>query len=259
MKNSKIFSKLILVFLSLFFVSCAMQDDQPKIRIVDMNGNAKPVVTRMPDLNAQAMVSQGMVVDRRGMNQDRKSSVTQNTLPAKNDFGTASSQAIQQTLQTQPAPEVSQIPTTNSSVPIVVAGTVPEEKNEAIEYNLSDSQTKAEAEERNPIVKTLVKTPGKKTVKKIAVKKPAKEVAVAAQATGGKKFFVQVGSFSNQGNADILLGKMKKFHSGKVEVVEGEKAVYRVWLGPFPNRIKANAMVKKVTTSGHEAILVKGQ
>jgi cell division protein FtsN len=52
---------------------------------------------------------------------------------------------------------------------------------------------------------------------------------------------------------------MRKFHRGKIEIIEGDKAIHRVLLGPFPNRKKAKEMVKKIASSGHEAILVRSK
>jgi cell division protein FtsN len=52
---------------------------------------------------------------------------------------------------------------------------------------------------------------------------------------------------------------MKKFHSGKIETVEGEKTIYRVLLGPFSDKNKAKEVVKKITDSGRDAIITKGR
>jgi cell division protein FtsN len=51
---------------------------------------------------------------------------------------------------------------------------------------------------------------------------------------------------------------MKKFHRGKVELVETQdRRMYRVLLGPFANKNQARKLVANVLNSGHEAILVK--
>ena len=52
---------------------------------------------------------------------------------------------------------------------------------------------------------------------------------------------------------------MKKFHSGKVTVSEGENVVYRVWLGPIASRKQANSLIKKIKDSGSDAVLVRGK
>ncbi len=81
--------------------------------------------------------------------------------------------------------------------------------------------------------------------------------AVSASSTG--KFFVQVGSYSNISTAKSELKKMKKFHSGKIETVDGERTMHRVLVGPFANKKKAAAMMKKIKASGHDAIITRGE
>ncbi|OFW81209.1 MAG: hypothetical protein A3D15_02640 [Alphaproteobacteria bacterium RIFCSPHIGHO2_02_FULL_40_34] len=233
--------KKFFVVISLCLFSCVQKNDTPKIRIVDLEGKPRPVATKIPELNVAALASQGI---SQGISQETSWGIVQNDrnfTPVKreknpeeennkSDFGAASSQIVQQTLQ----PQLRNKETTYDES-ILAAGPVAEDE-QIVEYDLSQDEEKK---------KTAIKKP----TKKIAVKKTAK--------TAGGKFYVQLGSFTNRGNADNLLIKTKKFHSGKVEIVEGEKTIYRVWLGPFSNRAKANAMVVKVKKSGHDAILVK--
>lgn len=232
----KTFGKNLVIFLTLFFVSCASKDEQTKIRIVDLQGKSHPVVTRIPELNAQAMASQGVP-------QNSNRQVNNQT------YSDISSQTLQQTMQTQPSPSARQNmtlvqPETDASQnPMVVAGVAKPEEQQVVEYDLSKSEV-AEKPEKS---------------KKVAAKKSSPKEKALAATSGKKKFFVQVGSFTNQGNADNALDEMKKFHSGKVEVIEGDKTVYRVLVGPFPNKAKANEMVKKINNSGHDAILVRSK
>lgn len=249
----------LVIFSSLFLVSCvAKNNEPPQIRIVDMQGKTHNVVTKIPELNSQALASQGMQ-ERQAQNNflvNQQAASKQNVM-READFGAASSQSIQQTLQPQqfskPSPRENEKDTANSvDNAVVVAGSgVAASNAETIEYDLSETKAAPQEEDEKPQVK--------KSAKKVTAKKHKAEAAPVVASKGGKKFFVQVGSFTNRGNADNSLSEMKKFHSGKIEVVEGEKTVYRVLLGPFPNKAKATAMVSKITNTGHAAILVRSK
>lgn len=251
-------SRISIIILGLFFVSCASRNDQPKIRIVDLQGKPKPVVTKIPELNASAIASQNLARDQRNfsqpnssqtnLSQENQASVTpqsqKQNLANANDFGSVSSQAIQQTLQSEQKDKKSE-----DGNPIVNGGT-PENEERPIEYDLSEEAGSGKKSEKveKPAVKKSVKNSHKKSSGKTKY-----------EASGTKKFFVQVGSFANRGNAESALGRMKKFHPGKIETLEGEKIVYRVLLGPFPNKTKANILVAKIKKSGNEAILVRSK
>jgi cell division protein FtsN len=234
--------KIFVIFLSLFFASCSTKDEQQtKIRIVDLQGKPHSITTKTPELNNQALAMQGKMREGRNnfaneIKKEEKSS--QNFAQQDADFGAVSSEAIQKTLQfsKQPAEKNSE----KSDNSIVSAG-VNEDKNQTVEYDLLEGEEK-------------VKKPTKS--KKILAKKSAEKTA-GAKVT--KKFFVQVGSFSNSGNAKQKLNEMSKFHKGKIETVEGEKTIYRVLIGPFSNKVQANEMVKKISDSGREAILVRSK
>lgn len=226
----KIFGKNFVLFLSLILASCgAKNDQQTKIRIVDLQGKSHPVTTKTPELNNQALALQGNAQSgyNKFSNEQKKDEISSQK---NSDFGTNSSETIQKTLQNY------QPPAENPDDKMLTAGAA-ENKDQAVEYDLSDEAVKE-------------KKPAKsKAVKKIAEKK----------SVGGKKFFAQVGSFSSASNARRTLAEMKKFHKGKIETVEGEKTIHRVLIGPFSSKVQANAMVKKITESGHEAVLVRSK
>ncbi len=252
----KILSYSFVIFLSLIFFSCSSKNDQQtKIRIVDLSGKAHPVITKMPELNAQALAAQGkQQAAQNNFSNDIKEekpqqNLAQNIAPNNSNFG----DMMQKTLQpAQPpiAPQkaVEQNQKTEPSESIVSAGTV-EERDQNVEYDLSES-TPAEAKKSE--ISKAVKS---KTKKEVLVEKPAKKSANNAAVVKG--FFAQVGSFSSISNAKQALVKMQKFHKGKIETVEGEKTIHRVLIGPFVSREAANEMVKKINDSGHEAILVR--
>ena len=256
--------KFLFVFSLIFFTACAAKNDQPQVRIVDLQGRAKSVKTRYPELNAQALASQGFSTEPRDINQPAAevgyrspaANAPTKTPAPKNDFGSVSAQNIQQTLQpSMPMDAARQEAAATAASPIATQAGSP--KDEAIEYDLAEAKGDAAPQNSEPAVAP------QKSEKKYVVKKPAKkavkEVASKPEAKGGKKFYAQVGSFSNQASADSVLANMKKFHAGKIEVAEGEKTMYRVWLGPFSNRVQANNLIQKIKDSGGEAVLVRGK
>ncbi len=242
----KILGKNFVIFLSLVFVSCsAKNEQQTKIRIVDLQGKSHPVATKIPDLNVQALVSQGRLQDEQSNFQNPAYESQQNVAPKNIPAAVAETEQLPQPIQA-----IKQAPQQPSASNIAVnAGAVQGEQ--AVEYDLSES----EAVETPSSKKKLKARGAKKSVEIVDESKASKKVVATAPKTG--KFFVQVGSFSSMDNANKTLSAMKKFNRGEVETVDGDKVIYRVLLGPFANRVQATAMVKKITTSGHPAILVK--
>jgi hypothetical protein len=243
----KISAKNLVIFLGLIIASCSAKNDpQTKIRIVDLQGKSHPVATRIPDLNTQVLASQGRL-------KEEQSVIKNSTTEPNSQFSNPSDNSNQNLAASQSNPPQAptfsvvnnQFPTnqpqpTQSSNVMISGGSV--QKEQTVEYDLSKPD---EAEMKS----------GKKVKFKVGQK-----IAVSESEAGKTKgFFAQIGSFSTMNNADKTLASMKKFHKGQIEIVDGDKTIYRVLLGPFPNRAKANEMVKKIKTSGHEAILVRNK
>jgi cell division protein FtsN len=241
----KISAKNLVIFLGLIIASCSAKNDpQTKIRIVDLQGKSHPVATRIPDLNTQVLASQGRLQEEQTVIKN-STTETNSQLPNPSNKSTFSSQnlAVSQSNPSQvPAIPVinNQSQTAQSSNVMIGGGSI--QKEQTVEYDLSKPD---EAE----------MAPSKKVKFKVGQK------AVVSESVAGKikGFFAQVGSFSTMNSADKTLASMKKFHKGQIEIVDGDKTIYRVLLGPFPNLAKANEMIKKIKTSGHEAILVRNK
>ncbi len=232
---SKKMKKIFLVFFSLFFISCSQEEQQPRIRIVDLQGNEHHVTTKVPDLNAQILTSQGRMPQQY---QDRRAMQT-----PQEDLAQNSPAAVPMDLSPAPMPQPTvEVNKSGKDELLVTAGAPQNKDQETVEYSLNDGEKTAKEAE---------KVPAK------ATHKTKKEKAAAK--TSGKKFFVQVGSFASISNAKRTLAEMEKFHQGKVTTVEAKKTIYRVLLGPFSNKNSATKIVKEITDSGHEAILVKNK
>jgi len=232
----KFFGKNFVIFLSLIVASCATQDDQQsKIRIVDLQGKSHPVITRVPELNSQALVAQGKLQENKN-NAQNVAPAQQNLAQNTPDYGVVAPESTSKAFRASAEKKLED--------PLAAPGI----QEQAVEYDLSDP---AEA-------KDAKKSASKKPAKKVVASKSKTSAKAAATSKSGR-FSVQVGSFASSANADQTLAAMKKFHAGKVETVAGEKTIYRVLLGPFATRKQANDVVRKITNSGHEAILVRNK
>ncbi len=258
MKNFRIFAKFLSMILLLFFSACLAKEEQTQVRIVDLQGRVKPVKTRLPELNAQALASQGFSTGTRDINQPVQNvgyRYSPNKDATTGDFGAASSRAMKQTLQPSTTRDSNKETAdfAGEENPMVATNAGSGTRGEVVQYDLSEA--KIEADEPMAVMASPAKKSSKKSAKKIA----KAEVVTQETSKFGKNFFAQVGSFSSKANADATLAKMKKFHSGKVEVSEGESVVYRVWLGPITSRKQANLLIKKIKDSGSDAVLVRGR
>lgn len=238
MKNRIFF----LIASCLFFTSCGFvskwkKDEQPQIRIVDLQGKSHPIVTKVPELNAKVLASQGeQTIAPIAMETKKPIQIGEIKYQNYQDQNLANAKATNDFPRDLP---LGQTKTPNEQTSqndeMIQAGV--KEKDRVVEYDLSENKT--------------ILNPKKSTKKNTGKKSLANN--------SGANFFVQVGSFSTRASAESTLKKMQKYHSGEVEVVEGEKTIYRSLLGPFSNKTAALGLVKKIKSAGQDAIIVKGK
>ncbi len=249
MKTAKIFLLSAIVAL----IGCKPQAQPSQMRIVDLQGNPKPVQMRTPELNMQALQAQGNLTEEKIQAQPRKSDLPQQQAASSNkygdNFGASSSEAIRNTLQTPTNSQNMQAAPAVSDADILAAGEG-EDRNKTIEYSLADNK-KSRANEKN-------------AAKNMVLSKPKDEVSHAEVTKKQKGIFVQIGSFSVLQHAKTSLSQIEKFSTkaapAKIEEAQnGEKTVYRVLIGPFPNKQKASATIAKLDKSGHQAIIIKNK
>ncbi len=129
-----------------------------------------------------------------------------------------------------------------SNAPLIATAAVGQKNNE---YNDWDEDlTKAQAQ------KEIKETP--KTTKKMAEKKTVdkKTSAVSYSSVVAPGYYVQVGAFGNQDNAEKMREKVARFGSAIIlPVTINSKTLYRVRLGP-ENAKNALAIMDKVTANG---------
>lgn len=243
--GNNIVVKFLVIVLGLTSFACMpKQDKEPRIRIVDLQGKSRSVVTRAPILNNQALMMQRAAANQGYAPQDGQGNAIDPNQgqPIENlNYGQASSEIIQQTLQpTQNAPQGA-----NPIVAIDNNAKRPEIDN-SIEYDLSDAP-----EVEKPAAKPVANKA------RTTAKQPKKKFIISNNKRKG--LFVQVGSFASASNAKKTLETMQKFHPGRIEKVAGKPVLYRVLLGPFTSKTKANMLVTKIENSGHDAVLMRNR
>ncbi len=267
------FCKTLFVLLSLSLASCVRGNNEgSSFRIVGLNGESRQLQTRMPELNARILESQGRQVPQQNTSQaapqqqqqmQQQAPVAQNqqqfTASPNADFGadTNSSDALKDTMQSdqgKPTYNVAKVQTIapkkeQQSDSLTSVG-APEEKDPEIQIDLDDSEK---------VVKKSGKKMKLKSGKSASNKGEDAEEAVVSK-DQKKGIFVQTGSFSAEENAKQDLSTVQKFNKGRIEEAEvGHKKIYRVVLGPYPNAAKAKAAVEKIKSAGHDAIVVKNK
>ena len=253
------------LLLIVVFSGCS-KDPRTKVKIVNLEGKSRSIVTRTPDLNLQALQQQGNI-DRSNIvivndkNSEsyfsrfakkipfKKSDEVElaapvNSKPAAqnpaNDFGNFSSQAIDKSFSAQSS--------AGAGAAQVVAPV------QEVNYDLSNANKAATKKsvvqkEVKPATSYPLKTKDPKIKKAVTPKK--------SKAVKKGKYFVQVGSFSKYKNAQNSLKYMSRFHSGEINTINRKKnKIHRVVLGPFVKRSEAGKVIKSIKSAGKQAILV---
>ncbi len=252
------FLKMSFCVLLFSLASCAKKNNETVLfRIVGLNGETRQVETRVPELNARILQSQGQQVTQTIPNNP------ENTAVAVNSSENSDLQQTLQSEQAKPSYNVAKNEAQQNNFKVIEKsdeatsiGSI-SEKEQEIQYDLSDSNA-AKSKDKQPKKKMRLKE-GKTAVNagKIVEVEDAEE-PVKKLKKGKKEIFVQTGSFSNEANAEQDLKAVKKFFKAEIEEAEvGDKTIYRVLLGPFKTDVKAKEMVRKVKASGHDAIVVK--
>lgn len=158
-----------------------------------------------------------MLLDGSGL--DRQ---TETKLRVPRSFEPAEPVASAQKAQTPlPPPVLAQKPKQEVSTPAVAP------KKQA---------TQPEAAPPKPAIESTLLPADKKVVKPL----PAKTVVAPDNLRG---WIIQLASFGQRGNADALVEKLRK--SGNPAFVSGSKKVYRVRIGPFKEKQRAQKVLER--------------
>jgi len=92
-----------------------------------------------------------------------------------------------------------------------------------------------------------------------AAASPAAPAVTATTPVPADAYYVQLGVFENQASARNLERKLrdKQFKPVVDEIQRSGKTLYRVRVGPEPDRASANALRARLETAGHKGSVVK--
>ncbi len=263
--------KTLLILLSLSLFSCVRSGDEgSSFRIVGLNGESRQLKTRVPELNARILESQGRPVSQQELVSAQSpkqvpqiQQQNQQFVASPNaNFGSETPAALKETMQMQSQAEQEK-PTYNVAA-VNEAEKKPDtatvgiaEKETEIQYDLSESEKPEKKSGKKMKLKSGKAAEIKSESKTEKVENDEEEVSVTDKKKG---IFVQTGSFADKNNAKQDFAAMQKFYKGKIEEGNfGDKKIYRVLLGPFSNAKKAKDTVAKIKASGHDAIVVKNK
>jgi len=254
--------QIFIILLAINTFACVPKDDGPvKIRVVSLQGKAKPVDVKTPDLNIKALREQGRArspyieipqARSRGANNYQNSFYENkyNNPAAKPDPSKEQEVVYRNEFDKKTASD-------SDGVKYILDSNNYQSSNPIIIQNNSNKTTLETAPDNSKTVEIDLSTPtgGSKVTKKYKTKSVAKR---RAQKVSKKGYFVQVGAFKSKKNANRSLAYMKKFNKGFVKNSGAKSGIkYKVVLGPFSKRSSAQSLYKKVKDSGHDALITK--
>ncbi len=249
----------ILLSFSLIFllISCAAKEDKTQIRFVNLQGKPRNIAMRYPEKNVDALNKKPPVEN---ISFDESVDRSVNKMAGRKE-----APSLQENQGVQAEAVTYNLPNENVA-PENVSGVKDEQNQEVLEYDLSKDEAPKAAEDKDEKLvihevlapETVAQNPKDKKLFKVTKASPKEAKSEVASKAKSGKYFVQVGAFSNNSNAQNLLTKMEKFHDGAVKKLSSnDKTVYRVWLGPLKNKDEAAALAKKISAKNQAAIVVK--
>ncbi|GBU09912.1 hypothetical protein AwWohl_10500 [Gammaproteobacteria bacterium] len=230
---------LLLAFL---FVPYLIKSKPPEIPII----SADPI---SPNIDAPIIV---INVDQEGNIQDSST----NGLAADNIVDNAASKDVNN-------PELvnSNLPVLNLTLDETITPTIPNPNvpkpinKDAVPANVAVIPPKVEPFPKLKLISKEQVTPAQ--VKPVVVKpvqvKPVQTKPVSTNI--GKSYFVQVGVFSKQANANEVLQKLKK--AAYPALIEKSGAQLKVRVGPFTSEAAAKSTQARLNSAGHTTSLIR--
>ncbi|MBU6338966.1 MAG: SPOR domain-containing protein [Rickettsiales bacterium] len=241
--------KSFVVFLALLTITACSKGSGKKIRIVDLQGKSHAVKTKVPELNAQILDSQGKL----GQQENVFANVSEGAVVTQ-DIPTAPAEvAAPQNLAANDAQKYPTADYKAAEVELADQKAKLQDDNKMVKVSAGDSVNKEPEVEYD-----LAKVKKVKRVLKKAETLANVDTAANAENTTLSGFYVQTGAFSTIENATKDEASVKKYAKSQIEEsTSGDKKIYRVLLGSFSNKAEALKVIKKLKASGHEAVIVK--
>jgi cell division protein FtsN len=269
------YHKKILIIL-IFFVAFSCNKNKPtELRFVNLAGKSKSIKFRIPEENAQIL------------NNSKQKDLRNNTVDqGKNSSSIENNTAINnQVLDKYKNLATNETATSSKQNSIQPSSTI----NENVQYNNNQQQySKNIAEQKydfaqnvansllpNPTLannentdeEIIIKgnytnaTENIKAKEKILDKSKKNNTSLTknsqAKNSQESKFYLQLGSFNSQENANDFINKSKYKNIEIIEANLKNKTLYRAVVGPYQNRKIALNEMQKIKRSGQEVVIIK--
>lgn len=257
-----IFPKTTLALILISVNACSLKynpfklnDSKAEIRIVDINGNYKPIKKHVPILNS-ALIDRkkNLIAYERLTKEQELLTENNNDREIKEDFADnfgPSSESLMVDNSNTFKKEEQKVRYNNQSNQKAKLDI----ESELINKN---NKPKANIKDKKDIIKKIKPTKIFKTFSNAKNSKPAKIFKTSNQKSS-KGIFVQIGSFSSKAGADSTFNKAKNISPALIkEVKVGKKTMNKVLLGPVTNNYQARSLLKKSKINGFtDAFIVK--
>ncbi|MFQ5609053.1 MAG: SPOR domain-containing protein [Woeseiaceae bacterium] len=136
-------------------------------------------------------------------------------------------------------------------------------RTQVLDRNREDPMPARQAPQRQtpaakPVAQAAVQSPPPGREEAVESKPQAQKNATATASSPTGMWAVQLGSFSNQQNAEKLAADLRKqgFAAFLSQVSTSSGALHRVRIGPQKDREAAEAMAQRLSTAGHKGQVV---
>jgi cell division protein FtsN len=283
----KVFKNLAIILIlssCSYFNKPSLDDNRPKIRIVDLNGKPHRVKTRVPVLNAEIISK---------INQTNNSAANQPAIiQSKQPDYNIAPQNPGQYNKVVPSDQLAESEKFDGSGYTIQ--NISQETKDNNSYNdVNKLGDNSKRDQNNPDRKDLdnpqiatntENSSGQLTNQSqnnpalFAPQEPKENNSPSFKFIGSKisasnnelvpknakvknvthGIFVQSGSFASVDNANRNLKRVSAVHKAMIEEsISGNQKSYRVLIGPFSNKKQAIAVIKKLSKSGQKSFLVK--
>ncbi len=251
----KISLSILFCFLAFSCRNNTTENERPLIRLVDANGNYRPVQKFVPLYNAQLQEQQNQQINQKNIanssrvNLDDQAQVASKELfdpePYDNfggNYGSSQNPLIERDIATQ---AVSKLGPVFESTPRPLSTT----PTPNVKYSFGNKKTavnKKAVQIEKPLNTTATTTATEKKVYK-----PTQENKTLSG------IFVKLGSYDSESEASLILEQSKKISSGFIKkTIVGKKDVYQILLGPVENKNEAVILLVKTKNLGFKNALV---
>jgi cell division protein FtsN len=251
--GSKTITMLILFFLAScsYFTNITKKGDnnsQSEIRIVDLNGNPKPIKRYIPAGNAEILAKQKST-DANSDVQNSQTNKIANPNEATQPYFDRPAQNSQQSGDANIySGAASGLNNESDDGEINISYDISQSQNPQSQNSSTTNQEEVKYSSNNNAENNIANKKFKVSVKKSNTSKTQNQTQLLKNG-----YFVQIGAYSISQNAKEALESSKKVSFGQIKTIKtNNKTIYRVLLGPVSNKNKARNVLNKAKNAGYK-------